>query len=147
MTCWKIAGATLTPKANLVYLYKPLWVLIQSNLKLSLSTSIWRYASEMSILEKIFPPFSLLKISSGFGRGWWWSSEESFNPVEKLAQIRIWLDFFFTCTVDTAHSLKFVLDKIPNCSSLSIVDVPFFFFFFFFFLLCHFSQSTLKISS
>ena len=43
----------------------------------------------------------------------------SFNPVEKSAQIRIWLDFFFTWTVGAAHSLKFVFDRIPACSSQS----------------------------
>ena len=115
MTCWKIADATLIPKASLIYLYKLLWVLIQSNLELSSSTSIRRYASERSILE-IFPPFNLLKFSSGIGRG---SCKASFNPVEKSAQIRIWLDFFFTWTVGAAHSLQFVFYRIPACSSLS----------------------------
>ena len=39
--------------------------------------------------------------------------------MEKSVQIRIWLDFFFTWTVGAAHSLKFVFDRIPACSSLS----------------------------
>ena len=38
--------------------------------------------------------------------------------MEKSAQIRIWLDFFFTWTVGAAHSLKSVFDRIPVCSSL-----------------------------
>ena len=39
--------------------------------------------------------------------------------MEKSAQIRIWLDFFFYMEVSAAHSLKFVFDRIPACSSLS----------------------------
>ena len=67
----------------------------------------------------LFLMLSLLKISTWLGRGQGLSHKASFNPVEKSAQIRIWLDFFFTWTVGADHSLTFVFDRIPACSSLS----------------------------
>ena len=45
ITCWKIAGATLTPNNRRLNLYSPRWVLIQRNLEHSSSTAIWRNAS------------------------------------------------------------------------------------------------------
>ena len=64
MSSWKYAGACVSPKGTLIYLYFP-----KGDVKVvlgmeDLTKGIWCYPVHKSNVEKYFAPFNLQKISS-----------------------------------------------------------------------------------
>ena len=69
MSSWKNAGAHVSPKGTLIYLYFPNGE-VNAVLGIEdLSTGIWWYPVHRSNVEKYFVPFNWRKISSTLGMG------------------------------------------------------------------------------